>query len=163
MLGCLSLLILISCSQNTSSETKSEAAPAVNSTPAAAAAVPQLKPPYPIEDSSNVQILEGGIKMYVLQKGTGAVPRPKSNVMINYHGMLMNGKVFDSSFDRGTPSDFNLGSLIRGWQIGLTQVGTGSKIKLIIPPEYGYGERGSPPNIPGNATLVFDIELITTY
>ncbi|MCL4137447.1 UNVERIFIED_CONTAM: hypothetical protein GTU68_015545 [Idotea baltica] len=81
---------------------------------------------------------------------------------MNYHGMLLDGSVFDSSFGQGGVKDFSLQQLIKGWQVGLTKVRTGSKVKLIIPPELGYGAQARP-SIPANSTLVFDIELVSTY
>ncbi len=159
----LVLLALFSWGCEESSSTQSSA-PADSATPSATAKPSSsLKPPYPIADSTDFQMLTGGIKLYMIEKGTGAIPKAGSHVFINYHGMLTNGTVFDSSFDRGAAADFSLTQLIQGWQIGLTAVPTGSKIKLFIPPAYGYGERGSPPNIPPNADLIFDIELISTY
>lgn len=145
----------------TSTPTPSASSESTSST--SSRSTPALKPPYPIADSSDFVSLTGGIKLYFVEKGNGAIPKPGSNVFINYHGMLMNGTVFDSSFDRGTPADFSLAQLIQGWQIGLTSTPSGSKIKLFVPSAYGYGERGSPPNIPPNADLIFDIELISTY
>lgn len=120
-----------------------------------------LQPPYPISDSSQIQTVEG-IQIYVVEKGAGATPKPGSNVVINYHGYLTNGEVFDSSFDKDGVVDFPLNNLIRGWQIGLTKVPTGSKVKLIVPPALGYGEAARP-GIPANSTLIFDIDLISTY
>ena len=145
-------------SESQSSATQSTAA----APPPAAQPTPGLAPPYVIKDSSAVQLLESGVQLYVIEAGNGAIPDISNNVFIHYHGMLTDGTVFDSSFDRGTPADFALSQLIRGWQIGLTRVKTGAKIKLIVPPEVGYGAQGTP-NIPPNSTLIFDIELISTY
>lgn len=118
--------------------------------------------PYMIEDSSQVQTLEGGIQLYIIEKGNGTIPQPGRNVVINYHGTLLDGSVFDSSFDKPGMMDFNLNQLIRGWQIGLTAVPSGSKIKLVVPPEMGYGSQERD-NIPANSTLVFDIDLASWY
>lgn len=117
---------------------------------------------YSIADSSKIKDLGDGLKLYVVEEGAGIIPKPNSNVIINYHGRLRNGQVFDSSFDRGQVADFNLGSLIEGWKRGLTQVKTGSKIVLIVPPALGYGSQDKG-NIPPNSTLLFDIDLIGTY
>ncbi|MDX1906360.1 MAG: FKBP-type peptidyl-prolyl cis-trans isomerase [Bacteroidia bacterium] len=152
------VLVLSSCQQGGSSAPTAAQAPSAPAAPRQ----PEIKPPYPVTDSSQI-IYSGGVGIYYVEKGAGAIPKPNSMVMINYHGMLEDGTVFDSSFERGKVADFNLGNLIQGWQIGLTQVPTGSKVKLFIPAELGYGAQGSPPKIPGNADLVFDIELITTY
>lgn len=156
----VALLAFSACQQESGSETKSagEAAAAAPATPSPSG----IMPPYVIKDSASVQLLESGVQLYVIEEGNGAIPSLASNVFINYHGMLTDGTVFDSSFDRGAPADFSLQQLIRGWQIGLTKVKSGSKIKLVVPPDVGYGAQGSA-TIPPNATLIFDIELISTY
>mmetsp|Transcript_14611 Transcript_14611/g.24925 ORF Transcript_14611/g.24925 Transcript_14611/m.24925 type:complete len:140 (-) Transcript_14611:577-996(-) len=81
---------------------------------------------------------------------------------MHYTGMLTDGSKFDSSLDRGTPFDFTLGAgqVIKGWDQGLTNMCIGEKRRLKIPSDLGYGDRGSPPKIPGGATLVFDVELL---
>lgn len=145
-------------------------APATNTdeaaqTPVAAQAAPApsgLQPPYEIEDSSKIQLVDG-IQIYVAEKGTGHYAKPENNVVINYRGTLLDGSVFDESFSKPGVADFPLGRLIQGWQIALTKVPTGSKVRLIVPSELGYGAQGSPPNIPPNATLIFDIHLISAY
>ncbi|XP_076915215.1 peptidyl-prolyl cis-trans isomerase FKBP15-1-like [Bidens hawaiensis] len=83
-------------------------------------------------------------------------------IKVHYRGKLTDGTVFDSSFERGTPFEFELGSgqVIKGWDQGLLGACVGEKRKLKIPAKMGYGERGSPPKIPGGATLIFDTELI---
>ncbi|MFS7902210.1 putative peptidylprolyl isomerase [Helianthus anomalus] len=83
-------------------------------------------------------------------------------IKVHYRGKLTDDTVFDSSFERGTPFEFELGSgqVIKGWDQGLLGMCVGEKRKLKIPAKMGYGERGSPPKIPGGATLVFDTELI---
>lgn len=83
-------------------------------------------------------------------------------IKVHYRGKLTDGSVFDSSFERGTPFDFELGSgqVIKGWDQGLLGMCVGEKRKLKIPAKMGYGDRGSPPKIPGGATLIFDTELI---
>lgn len=136
-------------------------APATATTPAPAAA-PAKHEPYVIKDSSQLIDLGEGLKLYFVEKGTGATPKPTGNVFINYHGYLRNGTVFDSSFDRNQPADFGLSGLIQGWQRGLAKVPTGSKVVLIVPPALGYGPAGQG-NIPPNSTLIFDIDLINTY
>ncbi|XP_062229564.1 peptidyl-prolyl cis-trans isomerase FKBP15-1-like [Phragmites australis] len=83
-------------------------------------------------------------------------------IKVHYHGTLTDGSVFDSSYDRGDPFEFTLGNgqVIKGWDQGLLGMCVGEKRKLKIPAKMGYGERGSPPKIPGGATLIFDTELI---
>ncbi|MBA0590115.1 hypothetical protein Golax_014294, partial [Gossypium laxum] len=84
-------------------------------------------------------------------------------VKVHYRGKLTDGKVFDSSFERGDPIEFELGSgqVIKGWDQGLLGMCVGEKRKLKIPAKLGYGEQGSPPTIPGGATLIFDTELVS--
>ncbi|MFO0659056.1 MAG: FKBP-type peptidyl-prolyl cis-trans isomerase [Polyangiaceae bacterium] len=94
--------------------------------------------------------------------GTGAEAVPGKRIQVHYTGTLTNGSKFDSSLDRGQPFRFNLGAgeVIRGWDEGFAGMKVGGKRKLVIPPEMGYGPRGFPPVIPGNATLVFEVELL---
>ncbi|KAG0453655.1 hypothetical protein HPP92_024959 [Vanilla planifolia] len=83
-------------------------------------------------------------------------------VKVHYRGTLTDGSVFDSSYERGDPIEFELGSgqVIKGWDQGLLGMCVGEKRKLKIPAKLGYGAQGSPPKIPGGATLVFDTELV---
>ncbi|KAF2953967.1 peptidyl-prolyl cis-trans isomerase FKBP15-2 isoform X2 [Oryza sativa Japonica Group] len=85
-----------------------------------------------------------------------------TELQIGVKGSLTDGSVFDSSYDRGDPFEFTLGNgqVIKGWDQGLLGMCVGEKRKLKIPAKMGYGERGSPPKIPGGATLIFDTELI---
>ncbi|KNA19432.1 hypothetical protein SOVF_061700 [Spinacia oleracea] len=84
-------------------------------------------------------------------------------IKVHYRGQLTDGTVFDSSFERGDPIEFQLGGgqVIKGWDQGLLGMCVGEKRKLKIPAKLGYGEQGSPPTIPGGATLVFDTELVS--
>jgi FKBP-type peptidyl-prolyl cis-trans isomerase len=96
----------------------------------------------------------------VVGKGTEAVKG--SAVSVHYVGTLQDGTVFDSSRERDTPFTFIVGQgkVIRGWDLGVVGMRVGGKRKLVVPPHLGYGEDGSPPKIPGNATLLFEIELL---
>ena len=97
----------------------------------------------------------------VVGKGKAAAAAG-DKVRVHYTGTLMNGKKFDSSRDRGTPFDFTLGKgeVIKGWDEGVVGMKVGGKRRLVIPEALGYGEAGSPPNIPAKAGLKFDIELL---
>jgi FKBP-type peptidyl-prolyl cis-trans isomerase FkpA len=94
--------------------------------------------------------------------GHGPEARPGDTVRVHYTGTLMNGNKFDSSRDRGTPFDFKLGGggVIKGWDEGVVGMKVGGKRRLVIPQDLGYGETGSPPDIPTKAGLKFDIELL---
>jgi FKBP-type peptidyl-prolyl cis-trans isomerase len=103
-----------------------------------------------------------GLKYTDLVVGTGATPQKGQTVTVHYTGTLANGRKFDSSVDRGTPADFKIGigSVIKGWDEGLMSMKVGGKRKLVIPSALGYGPQGRPPDIPGNSTLFFDVELL---
>lgn len=157
---------LVSCGG--AAEHKDEAATeTTNSTatppPAPAPALPPMKPPFEIKDSSKVMLLEGGVKLYVLQEGSGVAPTPETTVLANYHGRLKDGSVFDSSFDRGgQPISFGLNQVIKGWTVAFTKMKPGSRFVIIIPSEMGYGAQSPSPKIPANSTLIFDCDFVTT-
>jgi peptidylprolyl isomerase len=104
-----------------------------------------------------------GLKYIDMVDGTGATPKKGQTLTVHYTGTLENGKKFDSSVDRGQPYEFRVGegAVIKGWDEGLASMKVGGKRKLIIPPALGYGQRGSPPNIPPNSILLFDVELLS--
>jgi len=103
-----------------------------------------------------------GLKYVDLVQGDGPSPHQGQTVTVNYTGTLENGKKFDSSYDHGKPYEFRIGtgSVIKGWDEGLMSMKVGGKRKLTIPPALGYGVRGSPPDIPANSTLIFEVELL---
>ena len=105
---------------------------------------------------------ESGLQYKIEVGGTGIAPEETDTVEVNYEGRLIDGTVFDSSYDRGESVRFPLNRVIKGWTEGLTYAKEGGKIQLYIPAELGYGQRGSGP-IPGNSTLIFDIELVKVY
>jgi FKBP-type peptidyl-prolyl cis-trans isomerase len=105
---------------------------------------------------------DSGLQYWEIRVGTGEVAKEGSHVRVHYTGWLTTGKKFDSSVDRGQPFDFTIGNgeVIRGWEEGVAGMRVGGKRQLRIPPELGYGADGSPPTIPPNATLIFDIQLL---
>jgi FKBP-type peptidyl-prolyl cis-trans isomerase FkpA len=102
------------------------------------------------------------LKIEDLKVGTGAEATAGKNVSVHYVGTLTDGSTFDSSRDRGSPFQFRLGAgqVIKGWDQGVAGMKVGGLRKLTIPPDMGYGARGYPPVIPGNSTLVFEVELL---
>ena len=93
--------------------------------------------------------------------GTGPAPGPTSRVQVHYHGTFPDGRVFDSSVDRGQPSTFPVNRVIKCWTEGLQLMRVGGKATLVCPAAIAYGERGRPPKIPANSTLHFDVELLS--
>ncbi|MFO0851313.1 MAG: FKBP-type peptidyl-prolyl cis-trans isomerase [Gemmataceae bacterium] len=100
-----------------------------------------------------------GLKVWDVKEGKGEAVKAGATVTIHYTGWTTDGKVFDSSRPRNDTATFPLGSLIKGWQEGIPGMKPGGVRRLLIPASLGYGAEGSPPEIPGNATLVFEIEL----
>lgn len=102
------------------------------------------------------------IKITILKEGTGDGAENCDDITVHYTGTLTNGTKFDSSVDRGTPFPFTLGNgdVIKGWDLGLLGMKVGEKRKIEFPAELGYGEAGSPPVIPPNAALIFEVEMI---
>jgi len=110
--------------------------------------------------STGMQTTYSGLQYQVLKPGSGARPSTYNKVKVHYHGTLTNGTVFDSSVQRGQPATFGVTQVIAGWTEGLQLMQKGAKYKFIIPPNLAYGQRGSPPKIGPNETLVFEVELL---
>jgi FKBP-type peptidyl-prolyl cis-trans isomerase FkpA len=112
-------------------------------------------------DTTAMTATPSGLRYLDLKLGDGAAASAGSSVAVQYTGWLTDGRMFDTSRGRG-PLEFRIGNheVISGWDEGLTGMKVGGKRKLVIPPSLGYGAEGSPPVIPANATLVFEVELV---
>ncbi|SKB41855.1 FKBP-type peptidyl-prolyl cis-trans isomerase [Daejeonella lutea] len=108
-----------------------------------------------------VVTLPSGLQYEVITQGTGVKPKATDEVTVNYKGTLLNGKQFDSSYDRGEPATFMLNQVIPGWTEGLQQMTAGSKYRFFIPYALAYGERAAGPDITPYSTLIFEVELIS--
>ena len=108
----------------------------------------------------NITELPSGLQYEILQQGDGEKPTATSNVTCHYHGTLIDGRVFDSSVQRGQPATFPLNRVIKGWTEGLQLMNAGSKYRFYIPPHLAYGERAVSAEIGPNSTLIFDVELL---
>ena len=106
----------------------------------------------------NIISLTSGLQYEVITMGTGEKPKATDEVTVHYRGSLVNGKQFDSSYDRNEPLKLPLNNVIPGWTEGVQLMPVGSKFKFYIPYQLGYGERGAGQDIPTYSTLIFDIE-----
>ncbi|MCX2576204.1 FKBP-type peptidyl-prolyl cis-trans isomerase [Pedobacter sandarakinus] len=109
---------------------------------------------------AGVQTTPSGLQYEVLTAGTGVKPLATDSVLVHYKGTLLNGKQFDSSYDRGEPISFPLNRVIPGWTEGVQLMPAGSKYKFFIPYQLAYGERGAGADIPPYSTLIFEVELL---
>ncbi len=107
-----------------------------------------------------VVTLPSGLQYQVLREGNGRQPKATDAVKCHYEGLLIDGTVFDSSYQRGEPATFPLNGVIKGWTEGLQLMKEGAKFRFFIPYNLAYGERGAGQSIPPFAALIFDVELI---
>ncbi len=112
---------------------------------------------------STVKVTPKGVQYRVLKAGTGISPKVTDKVQVHYIGALLDGTQFDNSVKRGEPLEFPVGAVIEGWQDLLQVMKEGDKVKAWIPSALAYGEAGVPPTIPGNALLIFEVELLKVY
>jgi len=112
------------------------------------------------KSKSGVVTLPDGLQYKIITEGTGPQPSDTDNVSVNYAGTLINGTEFDSSYKRGQPATFPVNGVIPGWVEALKLMKVGSVWELYIPPTLAYGERGAPPAIGPNETLIFKVELL---
>ena len=111
-------------------------------------------------DKEGVVALASGLQYKIIREGNGAVPKATDKVKVHYKGALIDGTVFDSSYERDKPAEFLVRGVIKGWTEALQLMKTGAKWQLFIPSELAYGERGTGSSIGPNETLLFDVELL---
>ncbi|MBP8129460.1 MAG: FKBP-type peptidyl-prolyl cis-trans isomerase [Candidatus Hydrogenedentes bacterium] len=109
--------------------------------------------------AEGVKVTASGLQYKVITEGTGATPAVTDRVRVHYRGTLVNGEEFDSSYSRGEPAEFTVNGVIPGWTEALQLMKAGAKYQLVIPSDLAYGPRGTG-NIPPNATLIFEVELL---
>ena len=109
---------------------------------------------------AGVTVTKSGLQYEVLTEGSGRQPKATDTVRCHYHGTLIDGTVFDSSYQRNAPADFGLNQVIPGWTEGVQLMKEGAKYRFYIPYDLAYGEHGAPGAIPPYAALIFDVELI---
>lgn len=112
------------------------------------------------KDKEGVKVTDSGLQYKVVKEGEGDAPSAKDSVKVNYEGKLVNGDVFDSSYERGEPVTFPVSAVIPGWTEALQLMKPGAEYMLFIPPDLAYGERGAGAKIGPNETLVFKVELL---
>ena len=113
------------------------------------------------KSKDGVVTLPSGLQYKILTAGAGPKPTASDSVKCNYRGTLIDGKEFDSSYKRGQPATFEVGQVIKGWTEALQLMPVGSKWQIFVPSSLGYGERGAGAEIGPNATLIFEVELLS--
>lgn len=112
------------------------------------------------KEKAGVKTTESGLQYEILQEGNGKKPQATDKVKVHYEGRLIDGRVFDSSIQRGQPAEFGLNQVISGWTEGLQLMPVGSKYRFFLPSDIAYGARGAGEMIEPNSTLIFEVELI---
>lgn len=112
------------------------------------------------KEKPNITTTESGLQYEIIRDADGSKPEATDEVTVHYKGSLLDGKIFDSSYERGEPISFQLNRVIQGWQEGLLLMPVGAHYRFYIPYELGYGERGAGNDIPPYSVLIFDVELI---
>ncbi len=112
------------------------------------------------KSKEGIKTTASGLQYQVITTGAGKTPSATDRVSVHYHGTLKDGTVFDSSVDRGTPAEFPVNGVIKGWTEALQLMKEGDKWRLFIPPGLAYGERGAGAKIGPNTMLIFDVELL---
>jgi len=157
----VSSLILVSCSSSSDSSATVEKAASPAPAPAAA---PSADAGKTFADKAaaepGAQRTASGLVYRDLKPGTGAHPTANDMVKVHYRGTLIDGTEFDSSYKRNEPATFPLRNVIPCWTEGVQMMKVGGKAQLVCPSSIAYGDAGSPPVIPGGATLVFEVELL---
>lgn len=113
------------------------------------------------KNKEGVETLPSGLQYQILKEGTGKSPSASDQVTTHYHGTLIDGTVFDSSYERGQPATFPVNGVIAGWTEALQKMKEGAKWRLFIPSDLAYGSQGAGDVIGPNSTLIFDVELIS--
>jgi len=147
-------LALVSCSSKPEASPESTEKPTVSSTNDQKAYLEKAAA------EPGAQKTASGLVYRDVTAGSGASPKATDTVKVHYRGTLINGKEFDSSYARNEPAEFPLNRVIPCWTEGVQKMKVGGKARLVCPSSIAYGEGGAPPDIPGGATLVFEIELL---
>jgi FKBP-type peptidyl-prolyl cis-trans isomerase FkpA len=150
-------IVLISCSSKQESSTEPSEKTTVSSTPNSTSDSKAFLDKAAAEPGA--QRTASGLVYRVITAGSGASPKATDTVKVHYRGTLISGKEFDSSYGHA-PAEFPLNMVIPCWTEGVQLMKVGGKSRLVCPANIAYGERGAPPDIPGGATLIFEIELL---